>query len=88
MSGDTKMKIKAQEQTAITFDAQEFAAFVEQVRHACSVALGDLLALGMPSPATSTGQLLLTALRDIEAIQRELLDDIDGMPEKSHRKET
>jgi hypothetical protein len=34
---------------------------IEQLRHACSVALGDLLALGMPEGA-STGKLLLTAL--------------------------
>lgn len=67
------MKIKTHEQTTITFATEEFADFVEQLRLACSVALGDLLALGMPSPATSTGQLLLTALRNIEAVQREML---------------
>ncbi len=41
-------------------------ALVEQLRHACSVALGDLLALGMP-PKGSTGQLLLAALRTAQA---------------------
>jgi hypothetical protein len=66
------MKIKVQGPTTV-LDTQEFAVFMEQIRHACSVALGDLLALGMPSPATSTGRLLTAALHDIEAIQRDML---------------
>jgi hypothetical protein len=66
------MKIKAREQTTITFDAQEFAKFMERARLACSVALGDLLVLGMPSVATSTGQLLTGALRAIETLQADL----------------
>jgi hypothetical protein len=36
-------------------------ALIEQLRHACSVALGDLLAHGM-SLETSTGKLLLAAI--------------------------
>ena len=65
------MKIKQQE-TTITVDAQEFADFIESVRLACSVALGDLLALGMPSIATSTGRLLTAAIGDIEELQANL----------------
>ena len=42
-------------------DPKELAALVEQLRHACSVALGDLLAQGMP-PGVSTGRLLLAAI--------------------------
>jgi hypothetical protein len=49
-------------------NAQKFAEFVENVRVACSVALGDLLALGMPSINTSTGRLLTGVLRDIETL--------------------
>jgi hypothetical protein len=71
-SGDTEMKIKVQGPT-IVLDTQEFAVFMEQIRHACSVALSDLLVLGMPSPATSTGRLLTAALHDIETIQRDML---------------
>lgn len=37
------------------------SALLEQLRHGCSVALGDLFALGMPSGA-STGKLLLAAI--------------------------
>jgi hypothetical protein len=72
------MKIKEREQTTITFDAQEFAEFVEHARVACSVALGDLLALGMPSIATSTGQLLTSTLRDIEMLQGDLREGADA----------
>jgi hypothetical protein len=43
----------------------ELAALVEKLRHACSVALGDLLALGMPAGA-STGKLLLEAITAAE----------------------
>ena len=39
----------------------ELAALIEKLRHACSVATGDLLALGMP-PGASTGTLLLEAV--------------------------
>ena len=39
---------------------------IEQLRHACSVACGDLLALGMPVQA-STGKLLLEAIAAAEA---------------------
>jgi hypothetical protein len=38
-------------------DPGELSALIEQLRHACSVALSDLLAFGMPSRA-STGKLL------------------------------
>jgi hypothetical protein len=40
---------------------KELAALVEQLRHACSVAFGDLLAQGMP-PGVSTGRLLQAAI--------------------------
>ena len=42
-------------------DSQQLAALVEQLRHACSVAFGDLLAQGMP-PGVSTGKLLQAAI--------------------------
>ena len=38
-----------------------FAVLIEQLRQACSVALGDLLAQGMP-PDVSTGRLLQAAI--------------------------
>lgn len=66
------MKIEAHDTTTVILNAEEFAEFAERVRHACSVALGDLLALGMPSPATSTGRLLTDTLLEVEAIQRVL----------------
>jgi hypothetical protein len=44
---------------------KELAALIKQLRHACSVALGDLLAFGMPAQA-STGKLLLEAINDAE----------------------
>jgi hypothetical protein len=50
-------------------DAPEFDEFVERARKACSVALGDLLALGMPSPETSTGKLLMEVIRHAELLQ-------------------
>jgi len=71
-AGKTMLRIKRQEPEAVTLDVGEFAEFVERARHACSVALGDLLALGMPSPATSTGRLLLEVLRDTQAVLAEL----------------
>ena len=62
------MQIKHQCPSTVVLDAREFAQFVESARHACSVALGDLLALGMPSPATSTGRLLTAVLHDAQTI--------------------
>lgn len=50
-------------------DIPEFDTFVESARKACSVALADLLALGMPSPATSTGKLLTDVIRAAELLQ-------------------
>jgi len=50
------MKSKVQDQTT---------RLIEKLRHACSVALGDLLALGMPAGA-STGKLLLEAITAAE----------------------
>jgi len=41
-------------------------ALIEQLRHACSVALGDLLAFGMPA-RTSTAKLLLEAIKAAES---------------------
>jgi hypothetical protein len=38
---------------------------IDQLRHACSVALGDLRALGMPE-GTSTDRLLLEALLAVD----------------------
>jgi hypothetical protein len=43
----------------------EQTELIEQLRHACSVACGDLLALGMPA-GTSTGKLLLAAIAAAE----------------------
>lgn len=54
--GDIRMKSKVQDQTTM---------LVEKLRHACSIALGDLLALGMPAGA-STGKLLLEAIAAAE----------------------
>jgi hypothetical protein len=42
------------------------SVLIEQLRHACSVALGDLLAFGMPA-RTSTAKLLLAAIGAAEA---------------------
>lgn len=42
-------------------DPKEIAVLVEQLRHACSVALGDLLAHGMPR-GVSTDKLLQAAI--------------------------
>jgi hypothetical protein len=39
----------------------ELVALIEQLRHACAVALGDLLVLGMPVGA-STDRLLQDAI--------------------------
>jgi hypothetical protein len=56
--------------------SKELAALIEQLRHACSVALGDLLAHGMPAE-TSTGKMLLEASataerpRDFKDVRRE-----------------
>lgn len=50
----------------MTTDPKEIAALVEQLRHACSVAFGDLLVHGMP-PGVSTGRLLRAAILAAEA---------------------
>jgi hypothetical protein len=42
-------------------DPRELSALIEQLRHACSIALGDLLALGMPRGA-STDKVLQAAI--------------------------
>lgn len=65
------MKIEVRPQATVILNAEDLGVFVERVRLACSVALGDLLALGMPSANTSTGKLLTDVLVEIEAIQRE-----------------
>lgn len=39
---------------------------IDQLRHACSVALGDLIAHGMPTQA-ATAKLLCAAIRAVEA---------------------
>lgn len=48
-----------------TTDPKQLAALIEQLRHACSVAFGDLLAQGMP-PNVSTGRLLQAAITAAE----------------------
>jgi hypothetical protein len=45
----------------IVVNAEEFAALIEQLRHACSIALGDLIGHGMP-PDVSTRRLLQAAI--------------------------
>ena len=59
MRADIKMKSKVQNQQDQT------TMLVEKLRHACSIALGDLLALGMPAGA-STGKLLLEVIAAAE----------------------
>ena len=51
----------AQEGEGDVVTAQKELTMLEQLRHVCSVALGDLLALGMPTGA-STGKLLQEAI--------------------------
>ncbi len=50
-------------------DTLDSETFVERAREACSVALADLLVLGMPSPETSTGKLLTGVIRDAARVQ-------------------
>jgi len=45
----------------IVVNAEELAVLIEQLRQACSVALGDLIGHGMP-PDVSTGRLLQAAI--------------------------
>jgi hypothetical protein len=54
---------------------------LEQLRHACSVALGDLIALGMPIGA-STGKLLKEALTAVESAVETGTPPSTGAPTK------
>lgn len=64
-----KIEVDLRDPATFLINVTEFTDFTERVRHACSVALGDLLARGMPSPATSTGKLLTEVLHEIEALR-------------------
>lgn len=65
----------------MTNTPHDAAMLLEQLRHACSVALGDLIALGMPAEA-STGKLLLEALTAVGASSVATLAENGDAPPK------
>lgn len=65
----------------MTNTPHDAAMLLEQLRHACSVALGDLIALGMPAEA-STSKLLLKALTAVGDSSVATLADNEDAPPK------